>query len=1836
MAVKPSNAALTALRNTRREKQEELGRAYAAMGGSDTALLANPTIPKLERAINNLYQSAQSGGRETYGDLQAMSGTYNDVVGARTDAKLKNIKQESLGQLVSQPTIMGMTNNMYGNLTPEMQSAGITLDDLKKYNAGKSRRVYEDVASQIGAEHPVIATGLAAAEQPLMSLGNVAKNVRNYALGNPIENNFNPATALRQSVADNHIDTKVGNFAYGVGNSMADMLIASLAGANAGPGIMGLEKADQVMNSAVDRGLTPNQIMAEGIGSAITTALTERIPFKEFKAGNNITRAMLSEGLQEGSEDIADTILDEIITRIGGNNEKSEYNLMIQAYRDAGYSEEEAKNAALIDYLKQLGLDSLAGAISGGGMGAVGNISQGYNAFTGRPRTNAETESNVTADAEPVPTLRDSRAEESAIQEQRNAELAQLTEAVAQMREQQNIPAVENTQQNYDPEEMEYLRNILLDTSRESQNWELPVDESRSAEEVITELKDRVINELQTNEPLAGEHVNDFINRLNYVAQNNPNLQPFINEQINEVTRESEGWVTDFGNQQIPQVRNVAEMQTAENDARQMVDGFIQDLEAGNVSEPMNAYASVLADLTETAQNYPEIRENLNGMLREVNAAMPNAQQTETNTQPAEQTTETYSDEDIQNLSNIEDATTALNEEISALKNEVSNHPMNIEFFSRNERGEVESEDSDRVQTGRYKTSKAYTNTAEKSGNLTDEQRRMVEQNGSMLYQENSWKESTEEAEKRIIEGGWQGEFEKLTAKDANTFNNVDVDEMFMLWRHYKEQAVALDKKGLDSTSTWQKTVDCLTQLKAAGSHAGSELNAFKKWSMNNTPEGLLTEAEVIIDEYINGLNEGAKKLAKKNPWLAQIARETKGKTRQMDVAFIKQFLTEAEKLAPTHTVNEGETLADIAKAYNTTVDALIELNGKDIKPGDTITVSRLDPDSDEARVIMANLGKMVNTQIPVSLREKITTLLMDNMLGNFRTLITRNFGGNVGYNLIEQNITKNIAAKIDKALSAKRGTARTISENTKEGRQAYREGFKEAFKQEWFDLTNNLRTARSGENNLRTAVANNRQIFSDKNIFGKIGNMYDRLVRSGLSVGDRPFYEGVYRQYMVEYKKMFDQGLLKDMSEEEFNETAQALAQIKALEAVYQDDSEMAQAFMAAKNMVSLASKAVTGVDIMSQFTMPFVKTPANIAQRAIEYSPVGFIKNAVKTIREMRHTMTANGQMDFDQQRFATDTARNLVGSVMWGIALYMASAGFLTGAYDDDEDMRAAQKEAGMQEYALHLPINGGMDIDVSSMPVIGNDLVAAAASYDAFKNNPELSVLQRIGKGFSAGIEKQFESSALQGLQRLFGAGSSYGYGGQGNSGSIMEQAKDTIKAGASQLIPSLLRQFSTAADPYQRRLTGLNADDYYINNLRSAIPWLRQDLQPKIGRTGEVLEQNHSQTVAGRWFNNFINPFNVTYGTEDAVRDEAMRLYESTGNNIAFQPYVSMKELKTDDHIPTDEEFTQYQQNAYGAMNQIATQVINSSYYQNLTDGDKEALLAKLYQAVKAVEKANILGSDKSNLSGEAKAYDEGGAEGLMNYLTAQSALSSLGVTNNEDNRNAVLASLNANGGDLSAIAEQYDNSVARAGTDLDLLMNNQYSGLIETIGTWDSDAQRELREEINSIINGVEFNSMVGIDKDYDGAKKAYDEGGVNGLAEYLFPATVLKNNGMTNNEKNREMILNAYNEGGASAVQQIIQASQALGNDSNLTYKYEHATNYIPSLTPVQFQNTWNTINTDGNTSIKIDEMLDYLNQNPGNYDEQTALQYWNAFYTGTSEKIPVLVNGHWEAKKP
>ena len=976
-----------------------------------------------------------------------------------------------------------------------------------------------------------------------------------------------------------------------------------------------------------------------------------------------------------------------------------------------------------------------------------------------------------------------------------------------------------------------------------------------------------------------------------------------------------------------------------------------------------------------------------------------------------------------------------------------------------------EHNNSSGVNTGRMKRSDLYSNTAEKGGMVNDKIREQDTKYGHMLYAENHEQESMDEASRRLKRDGEQKAVRNLMKKTGWT--NVDTDEMMMIYHDAKAYAESLDEQGVDSDEAWGYCYEILEKIKEEASREGQALQALAKWSRSNTPEGLLAEATAIIE-----------KASKGSVWDKEVARETKNayrydgkgpfakKVNAVDIDFMKKFLAEAKKLEP---INSGERLNEV-------VNELIQ-KGKTKEQAQRQAESIVNR---EYKHIYDNLGKLINTQIPSGAVERVRTLLMDNMLGNVRTLITRNAGGNVGFNLVEQLLRKPLSALIDAGVSKATGSARTVGNTsllTKEGREnykAYGQGAKEAFKQEWYDFTHGVHSARSGENNLSTAVGNNRTVFKNNRTnsikgLNYILNKADNLVRYGLSVGDRWAYEATYSQTLAELQRLYEDGKLdrkfKDkkgnvtterMSQEEFKEWAEKQAKINALEACYQDDSEMAQGFLAARKLVNKVSNAIIGVDLLSQFTIPFAKTPANIIQRAIEYSPLGLAKNAIQTIKEVR------SNTGLDQRRFSTHTARNIIGSALWALGIMAAKSGLLTGGYDEDDDMRAAQKQAGMQEYALNL---GDRNVSVDWIPVLGNNAVAAAAFYDSF-NNPELSLSQRLEQGISAGLKSQFESSALQGLNRFI-AGSGY----NNNEGDIVSNAKDTLKSGVTQFVPSLLRQAAAFNDDYRRQLSGANPDDYYRNSFLNSLPGerFRESLEPRITMTGEYMEQNPGRTPFQKFMDNFVNPATVTMATPDRVRDEAMRLYQSTGNVAAFQTAVEWKNLKLDGHEPTPEEFTRFQRNAYTAMNEIAGNFIDSDYYQSLNDGDKETALGEIYSAIISVESRNVIDADKSTLNGAAKAYDQGGEDGLIDYVIARNALAALGRTNNEKNREEILEVLEQSGTDGIQQMVNHSTELSEAGIDT-YNLQKKYDHAVQTIPSLTPTQFMETWDEIDGMI----------------------------------------------------------------------------------------------------------------------------------------------------------------------
>ena len=900
------------------------------------------------------------------------------------------------------------------------------------------------------------------------------------------------------------------------------------------------------------------------------------------------------------------------------------------------------------------------------------------------------------------------------------------------------------------------------------------------------------------------------------------------------------------------------------------------------------------------------------------------------------------------------------------------------------------------------KLSRFAPNTVRRGTNLTNEEYAKNINLADMLFDSKDEERSVMDALDMIRTEGPDGLVKRLVTDNPDRLSQSEIDALMALTRTNNATARAMEAMGEDASALRKETNAIYKKLREQSSSNAQGLQALAKWTRNNTPEGMLMYAENFVNGNVevkgSKLQEMLKKLAKRN------------KSFDFSPEFEAQFMEEANKLF-----------------------AISDMNSR------------------EAKDIMARLGRMVNEQIPVKLPEKVQAYLMDNMLGNFRTLITRNAGGNLGLNAVEQTMTRPLAAGLDWLLSLKTGK-RTQAGLSREALADYITGFGKGLADEAHDLKTGLHTARTGENTIENAIKSNRHVFKSK-----IMDMRDSLIKNGLSVGDRPFYEATYKQTLGDYYRLREKGVMGDivqnLSDEDFKLYAETAANLNALAAVYQDDTLLSKGLMGIKTGIGELSEGTLGFDILSQFTMPFVKTPANVVSRAIDYSPLGAVRNTFRTGKEL-----ANGV--FDQNRFVNETARNIIGTGLMAGAAGLAKNGVISGSNSDKSNVRNIQKTSGMQEYAFNVPewspVYGGQQIDIGWIPVVGSNAVAAASAYEAFKNG-EGDFLGDVGKGAKAGANALFDQSMFQGLQRLFGTGESYD-----TDSSIGQNLLNVVHSGAGQAIPSLARQVAQVMDPYQRDIYNSNPDWHFgtmknsdINNLINNIPVLRQMLlAPKVDANGDLVRENQGRGLLSKINEDMILPGKITEVNISPLDQEAMRLETLTGEDGAYRPKAGRID-KNPDEVSYDErgfelappermsndEYVAYEQKLQKEVTDMGNAIVNSDFYKSLNPTEQEDVLDKVYKGVKNAVISEYNGKDLTGYGetyanakrAAGKQYDEKGFEISPNAEAIQAVLDQVEAKNNpyglkEDNYNKYKES----GEDLTRFAG-FKQSLAQTG-----------------------------------------------------------------------------------------------------------------------------------------------------------------------------------------------------------
>lgn len=921
--------------------------------------------------------------------------------------------------------------------------------------------------------------------------------------------------------------------------------------------------------------------------------------------------------------------------------------------------------------------------------------------------------------------------------------------------------------------------------------------------------------------------------------------------------------------------------------------------------------------------------------------------------------------------------------------------------------------------TPEQKVSKVSSNTFANSTIFNDAEKhsaKIFDQDGDALYDVVTEKQSLDNARQRL-DTDYDGEVRDLPNKP--NFSGEDNDTaMGILSRKLEEARQSGD---YSEVNKWAKLI------KEKGTEGGQLVQSFAKYS--RTPEGVIVQGQREIDAAV-------KLLKKTNP--KQLAKwQKKGYFQWTDA--------------------DAQRSADYMQRA---VDAGL--------------------DTQQGRTLEAKAMEVIADKMPVTTKNKIVSLLMDNMLGNFRTLITRNAGGNAMFSAPEAIRENFVAAPIDKLVSLKT-KARTTYASPFAKSKAWAGGAKKGVSEMVSDIKNGVHTARSGEN---TSWQAQQKTFRDKG-FGKLGNAYDNFVGSMLEAGDRPFYEAAFAAKMTDLEKARSQGkLTKDFQGKDFDTYAPQVARQAALEAVFQNNGTVAQAFSNIATGLGKLSKGTLGTASLQQSALPFTKTPGNLVERAIEYSPFGVLKNAVQTGHEKR-TGT------FNQQRFVTETSRNVVGSAIFALAGSLVASGMLRGALPDDKDEAEALKNAGEQAYSIRI---GDKNYSYSWIPVIGPALAGAADFYQTMNDmdSNKAAAVWNAAEGYlNSAI---FEQSSLSSLPDLFG----------GSYSTPIEGIGKTFASLPSQMVPSLVRQVATATDPYERQtyVKG-NTIESQLNSIKASIPWLRQTLPIKVDEQGNEKLNSQGRGLGSRLAENMILPYKVTQQQSNDVRDELMRLKKATGETTQFQNKITYAvEHDGEKKNLTAMESMQYQK-IYGQESTKAIrELMASDTYKGLSDKEKVRAITEINSYAKTIADSNFVNIELSEAEQKVKnAVDKG--IGIGDYMVFKNSVKSIedkntGVDDSSKKNMQDIVDLFENGSFAKLTDEQKDYLYSSTGRSL--ATNPYHISEVEKSAS-DSSYYKNLSGEDKLIFRSYanEYEDAVNNGKSMDGwvakAKLASDNG---------------------------------------------------------------------------------------------------------------------------------------------
>ncbi len=858
------------------------------------------------------------------------------------------------------------------------------------------------------------------------------------------------------------------------------------------------------------------------------------------------------------------------------------------------------------------------------------------------------------------------------------------------------------------------------------------------------------------------------------------------------------------------------------------------------------------------------------------------------------------------------------------------------------------------------KQSQTQSNTLgamEEGWNVPEEQRSPI------MYDTISEEKSLDNARLRL-EQDYEGE--KAELRQKYNWSGEEVDMGMTILDNYRRAA--------EETGDWTQYSEWRKTVSEHGTAAGQALQAYAKYS-RQTGGGIVADAQAFLEENklkkkadTNTIMDKVSSLAEKY----DAAVGTGNKDADVNVDDLLNVIQDASKARQTGTLIGNKTPGIVEWAMKRIANyARAEAQGDGGENLDFLKTFA----SDSIYNIAADAQK-------ASAGEKFKTYRRQNMLSKVATVM-RNLVSNNVFDPID-SISRNMSVPIDMLLSKLTGTrsvAWDASWFSKAKRKGSLDGLAKACMEVGLDVDTSGGTSRYG-------TTSNRTFKMSDGVMSKLMSTWETYEGYTLNATDEFQKGGIEAEVQRGIDKLYEKGKIKDDSLRNAGET-------EALYRTFQDTNALSGAVTGFRSGINKAHIGDVGA---GDIALTFAQVPANLAARAVEYSPAGgFV--ALGDFINMGYSATKGNFTAAQQAKAVQSLGRALNGSAVIGIAAVGALRGWLKVTGDDDDaDKNALDKTFGLNGTQLNISaawrdLNGEstewqdgdqlvsigflepINAQFTTGALIANDIL------EAQENGEKLTFGEVMGDSMLGAYQAVMDMPLMSDLQEL---AQNYQYSdGTKFYQKAGDAAQKYLAGQATSLIPNALRGVAQGLDDTERdAYTSDNVWQQALDNAKASIPGLRETLPAKKDVWGNDVK---NEGGIRNFMNRNINPGDITTYEQDAVSDELDKISEDSGESLYPKRYAPRSIRVGDEDMKlTDEQRDTYQETYGSEYYKAAQSLMQSEGYKDLPATVKaEALRQARKIAEDAAKEAAGVGFEMSD---ENRTVADKSAEDRVNDL----------------------------------------------------------------------------------------------------------------------------------------------------------------------------------------------------------------------------------------------------------